>query len=397
MNNTTILAYSGGLDTSAIIPWLIENYETKVIAYCCDLGNQPEVEAIKTNAYKYGASDFIFEDLKEEFVKNYAFKVLRAGATYQSEYLLGTAIARPLIAERIAKYAQQHNASYIAHGATGKGNDHIRFEKSWAYLLPEVKILAPWKIWEYKGRADLISYLRDRGFMYETKASSDYSIDSNLLHTSTEGGTLEDIEQSYDIEEILNLEINQGSATNIKLKFEKGILTKINNEDQSAAQALELLNKIGETHGIGIVDLVEERFNGIKSRGIYKTPGGSILLFALNQLKQICWNRKLFRIAQQLSDQYGDLIYDGDWHTEGCQAIESFFDRASNNLTGTISLNLHQGKIFLGSRQSPFSLYDQGDVSFEEDKNGFYEASSGYAKFATYPNLMEGKIHRGER
>ncbi len=396
MSTTTILAYSGGLDTSAIIPWLIENYQTKVIAYCCDLGNQPEVETIKDNSYKYGASEFIFEDLKDEFVKNYAFKALRAGATYQGEYLLGTAIARPLIAERIAKYAKQHGATYIAHGATGKGNDHIRFEKSWAYLVPEVKVLAPWKIWQYKGRADLVSYLESKGFAYETKTSSDYSIDANLLHISTEGGVLEDIGQPYNAKEILNLEANQSSWTDIDLKFEKGILTKVNNEAQGAADSLELLNKIGEAHGIGIVDLVEERFNGIKSRGIYKTPGGSILLFALNQLKQICWNRKLYRVAQQLSDQYGDLIYDGDWHTEACQSIESFFARASKNLRGTINLNLHQGKMLLNSRQSPLSLYDQVDVSFEEDKNGFYEASSGYTKFATYPSLMEGKIHRGQ-
>ena len=395
MNNTTILAYSGGLDTSAIIPWLIENYNTKVIAYCCDLGNQPEVKKIKTNAYKYGASDFIFEDLKDKFVNDFAYKSLRAGATYQGEYLLGTAIARPLIAERIAAYAEKHNAQYIAHGATGKGNDHIRFEKSWAFLLPEVEILAPWKIWNYKGRADLISYLKTKGFSYEVDSGSDYSIDSNLLHISTEGGSLEDITQPYNFEEVLSPQQNMNETTNLSLEFSNGILTRVNNEACTGAASLELLNTIGMANGIGTLDLVEERFNGIKSRGIYKTPGGSILFFAIGQLKQICWNRKQWRIAQQLADYYGDLIYDGDWHTEACQSVESFFSRACKSLSGSVDLKIQHGKMLLAGRKSPFSLYNKTDASFEDDEHGFYAASSGYSKFATYPSLIEGKIHRG--
>jgi len=396
MSNKTILAYSGGLDTSAIIPWLIENYSTEVVAYCCDLGNQPEVEKIRTNAFKYGATDFIFEDLKDEFVNHFAYKALRAGATYQGEYLLGTAIARPLIAERIAAYAKKHGAQYIAHGATGKGNDHIRFEKSWAYLLPEVEILAPWKIWEHKGRADLVSYLESKGFSYPVSSGSDYSIDANLLHISTEGGSLEDITKPYNFDEVLELQGPAAEVTSLNLEFLEGILTKVNNELFSGAAALELLNTIGAKYGIGTLDLVEERFNGIKSRGIYKTPGGSILFFAINQLKQICWNRKQWRIAQQLSDHYGDLIYDGDWHTEARQAVESFFSRASKNLTGSVELKIQHGGLLLAGRKSPFSLYKSSDVSFEEDKHGFYAASSGYSKFVTYPSLMEGKIHRGQ-
>lgn len=394
MKNVTVLAYSGGLDTSAIIPWLIENYDTEVIAYCCDLGSQPEADRMHRNSMAYGAKEFVFEDLKEVFCEDYVFPMLRSGAKYQEDYLLGTAIARPLIAERIAHCAQKHGAQFICHGATGKGNDHIRFEKSWAYLVPDVKIIAPWKTWKFKGRTDLVEYLKTKGFEYKSSVQPEYSVDTNLLHLSTEGGPLENIEVEFkeaDVFQWTQADVSKEVDT-LEIDFENGIPTLVNGNKMQAQDLLDQLNLLGGKHGIGVVDLVEERANGIKSRGIYETPGGTLISFALKQLKQICWSRKLSRTAQMLSQEYGQIIYDGDWHSQSRNAIESFFKEASQSLTGKVVLKLNGSRIQVLKRQSPFSLYSSNAVSFETDQDNFNEASKGYTQFVTHPSRIEGRV-----
>ncbi len=394
MKNVTILAYSGGLDTSAIIPWLIENYDTEVIAYCCDLGSQPEAERMQRNSLAYGAKEFVFEDLKEVFCTDYVFPMLRSGAKYQEDYLLGTAIARPLISERIAHCAQKHGAQYICHGATGKGNDHIRFEKSWAYLVPEVQIIAPWKTWKFKGRTDLVEYLKTKGFEYKSNVQPQYSVDTNLLHLSTEGGRLENIGVDFDESDVFQWTKPEPTQEETKLSFEfkNGIPVKMNAKEYRADDLLDELNQIGGKHGIGVVDLVEERANGIKSRGIYETPGGTILSHAIKQLKQICWSRKLSRTAQILSQEYGQLIYDGDWHSLARNSIEAFFKEAGQSLTGEVDILLKGSRMQILKRESVYSVYNPKAVSFESDQSNFNEASKGYTQFVTHPSRLEGRV-----
>ena len=395
MKSKIVLAYSGGLDTSAIIPWLKENYKAEVIAYCCDVGNLPNESWLKNRAMNLGASEFIFENLNDLFVDDFVFQMLRAGATYQDDYLLGTAIARPLIAERIAIKAKELGATAIAHGATGKGNDQLRFEKAWAYLVPDLKIISPWREWSFKGRSDLLNYLAQKGFELEFDSGSEYSIDSNLLHTSTEGSYLENIESQYKPEEIEALsKIDNNSSTDLTIQFEGGFPVGINEKSFSGANLLKKLNEIGMKHGLGVVDLVEERMNGIKSRGIYVTPGGTLLQFALKQLKQICWSKEMYQLSQGLSQSYGDYIYDGAWFSEPRFALEEFFKRASLNLNGEIGLKLKGTQIIVTKRMSPFNLYNSKHVSFEEDEIGFNKAAEGYIVFATYPSKMAGLTSR---
>jgi len=393
-----VLAYSGGLDTSAIIPWLKKEYNAEVIAYCCDVGNMPNEKWLEERALSLGASQFIFEDLKERFVADFVYPMMRAGATYQEDYLLGTAIARPLIAERIALKSKEFGAQAIAHGSTGKGNDQLRFEKAWAYLVPELKVIAPWRSWKFKGRSDLESFLNDQGYHFKQNDSSLYSIDSNLLHTSTEGSLLEDVEGSYNPKEIESLSLKPSqSTTNIEIVFDMGIPVALNDKKLKADEMLSLLNEIGQRHGIGIVDLVEERINGIKSRGIYATPGGSVLQFALKQIKQICWSKDLYRLSMILGQEYGQLVYDGCWFFESRFALEDFFKRASHSLTGVVGIKLVGSQIFVTKRQSQYSLYNKNHVSFEEDEIGFNKAASGYNIFATYPSKIAGLVKRSTK
>ena len=398
MKSRIVLAYSGGLDTSAIIPWLIKEYKAEVIAYCCDVGNLPDEKWLEDRALSLGAKQFIFEDLKEKFVEDFVYPMMRAGAAYQEDYLLGTAIARPLIAERIALQAKSLGADAIAHGATGKGNDQLRFENAWAYLVPNMDVIAPWQLWEFKGRSDLQSFLNAEGIHLKLNTHSAYSIDSNLLHTSTEGSLLEDVEGDYNPEEIEALSAPQEIlASDLQIEFKNGVPVALDGNSYRPDKMLTLLNEIGQKHGLGIVDLVEERINGIKSRGIYVTPGGSLLQFGLKQLKQICWGKSLYRLAQVLGQEYGQLIYDGYWFSESRFALEDFFKRASISLTGVIGLKVVGNQIFVTKRQSNFSLYDKGHVSFEEDEIGFNKAASGYNVFATYPSMMAGLAERSDK
>lgn len=391
MNSKCLLAYSGGLDTSAIIPWLKECLGFEVIAYCCNLGNLPSEKELRDRALRLGAVDFIYEDAQDEFSLKYVFPLLRANATYFEDYMLGTAIARPVIAERVAQVAKEKGVAAIVHGATGKGNDHIRFEKAWAYLCPQIEVIAPWKIWDFKSREELVLFLAKYG--YEWKDSEKrYSIDVNSFHRSCEGGLLESPDVTFATEEVLGWMRSDRSIkeTQVKVTIKKGFVTAINNVEMSAFEILNELNKMGAAHGIGVCDIVEERINGIKSRGVYETPAGTIIHFCLKSIKQLCWTRELYLQAQKLSDSLGVLVYDGLWFGDLKKAIDAFFCEASEFLTGEITLNITNGRMQILSRSSPYSLYSKDMVSFELDDEGINKASQGYMKIATISDKLQG-------
>lgn len=393
MKKTCVLAYSGGLDTSAIIPWLKENYDYKIIAYCSDVGNLPSIDELKTRAMTLGADDFVFEDAKEEFVKDYVFPMLKAGATYFDDYMLGTAIARPVIAKKLGDFAKSVKATAIAHGATGKGNDHIRFEKTWAYMLPDVEIIAPWKIWEYRSRNDLAAYLKKHNYQWDD-VQKEYSVDLNLFHRSCEGGVLENLESSFAINKICDWLKNADISAKpevISIGFDKGLPVTLNQKTMKPSEMLEKLNTLGSKFGIGLCDIVEERYNGIKSRGVYETPGGTILHAATKEIKRLCWSRDLYTAAQVQADSFGKLIYDGNWFTDLRMATEAFFNQACQVLTGEIKLEISYNMLRPMMRVSKNSLYNTEVVSFQQDKEDIHKASKGYTQILTLPMRMQGQ------
>lgn len=387
MTKKILLAFSGGLDTSAIIPWLKDTYGAEVIAYCADLGNAPDGAFLKDWAAKLGASDFIFEDLKDKFASEFAFVSVRAGATYQDDYLLGTALGRPLIAERIAHFAKTLGCGAIAHGATGKGNDQLRFEKSWAYLAPEIEVIAPWKKWDFTGRKELIAYLATKGIMFENVEKL-FSVDVNLFHRSCEGGVLENIGQEYDPDAVYSWvatpEKALKDAVTVKLSFKAGMPTAINGKAMTPAALLTQLNHVAGAAGVGVLDLVEERTIGIKSRGVYETPGGTLLHLAVKNLKHLTWNRELQTVARHLGESYGAAIYDGHWHSAVRFAADAFFVEAAQTLTGDITLKLEGGQARVVARASQYALYDEAGVSFEIDQYQMNKHANGYSKTVCY-------------
>lgn len=391
MKNKCLLAYSGGLDTSAIIPWLKKNLNLEVIAYCCNVGNLPPKEELKKRALDLGAHDFIYEEVQEEFASRFVFPLLKANATYLDDYLLGTAIARPIIALKMAEQAKTLGASILVHGATGKGNDHLRFEKAWAFLCPDAKIIAPWKIWNFKGREDLVCFLKSVGYTWPNGKNL-YSVDLNVFHRSCEGGELEDIDVEYSSATLQWISPQYtNTSEKLLLFFEKGDLKKINGKLLTPLQALEVLNSIGAKYGIGLCDLVEERSNGLKSRGLYETPGGTLIQRALTCLKQICWERELFLEASNLGSTYGKLIYDGHYFNDLRKSLDAFFHRASEKLTGEIILGVTWKSISILSRKSPYSLYNSNLVSFESDTMDINQAALGFTHIKTLSDKQAGK------
>lgn len=393
-NKKILLAFSGGLDTSAIIPWLKDNYQAEVIAYCADLGNAPDGEYLKGWAKQLGASDFIFEDLKDRFATEFAYKAVRAGATYQDDYLLGTALGRPLIAERIAYFAKKLGCDAIAHGATGKGNDQLRFEKSWAFLVPDIEVIAPWKIWNYTGRKELIAYLATKGIAFENKEKL-FSVDTNLFHRSCEGGVLENVTKEYNpagvYEWVATPDKILNDTVTVALSFKNGMPTAINNKTLGPAALLTELNGLAGAAGIGVLDLVEERTIGLKSRGVYETPGGTLLHLACKNLKHLTWDRQLITTARKMAESYGEAIYDGHWHSPTRLAAEAFFNEATKTLTGTITIKLQGGQARVISRESTFALYDEAGVSFEIDKHQMHKHAYGYSKTVCYGPWKTGQ------
>lgn len=365
-----VLAYSGGLDTSIIIPWLKENYGYEVIAMAADLGQGEELEPLHEKAIKTGASKLYIEDLKKEFVTDFIYPTLKAGAVYEGKYLLGTAFARPLIARRLVEIAEKEGAVAIAHGATGKGNDQVRFELSVKALNPELEIIAPWRIWDIKSRDDAMDYANERGIPVPVTKDRPYSMDRNLWHLSHEGGDLED-PWNEPKRDLYLLGVSPEDAPDkpeyLELEFEEGIPVSLNGEKLDPVKFLETLNEIGGKHGIGIVDMVENRLVGMKSRGVYETPGGTILYTAHQALEHLTLDRLTLHYKEQIALKYAELVYDGVWYSPLREALDAFVNVTQKNVTGTVRLKLYKGNCSLAGTKSPYSLYSEEFATFGRD------------------------------
>ena len=370
-----ILAYSGGLDTSVILHWLARTYSAEVVAFTADIGQEHDPKKVKQRAEDIGASKVIIEDLKEEFIQDYVFPMFRANTLYEGEYLLGTSIARPLISKRLIEIANEENAHAISHGATGKGNDQIRFEIGAYALNPNIEVISPWREWNYSSRADLIKYCQEHDINLDiNNEEPSYSIDENLLHTSYEGGVLEDI--SFEApEEIWQrtsaIQETPDKSENIKISFIKGDPVAINNQKISPAKIMAELNSFAGKHGVGRLDLVENRFTGMKSRGCYETPGGTLLLKAHRAIESITLDGHAAHLKDELMPRYADIIYKGLWWSPEREALQALINKTQDNVTGSVTLSLLKGNINIVKRESTSSLYDPQLVTFEDDKKAF--------------------------
>lgn len=367
-----VLAYSGGLDTSIIIPWLKENYDNcEVIAVCGDVGQGDELDVVHDKALASGASKVYIADLKEEFVRDYVYPVIRSGAVYEGGYLLGTSCARPLIAKALVEVAKKEGADYIAHGATGKGNDQVRFELTIKALSPETKIIAPWRIWDIKSREDAVDFANAHNIPVPVTKKRPYSMDRNVLHLSHEGADLEDPanEPLDDLYLICNRpEDAPDEPEYITLTFEKGNAVKLNGEELTPLAMLEKLNELGAKHGIGILDIVENRLVGMKSRGVYETPGGTILHIAHQGLESLTLDRSTMEFKAHAAVKYAQLVYDGLWYTPLKEALDAFIDKTQETCSGEVRLKLYKGSCTTAGMTSPYSLYNEEFVTFGEDE-----------------------------
>lgn len=390
-NKKVVLAYSGGLDTSVILKWLIDKgYE--VIAYVGDVGQADDYEEVKEKALKIGATKVYIEDLKRELVTDYIFSAIKANAVYESRYLLGTALARPIIAKRHIEIAHKENAAYVSHGATGKGNDQVRFELGYYALDPKIKVLAPWKMQEFldqfKGRTDMLKYAEDKNIPVKASLKKPYSEDDNLMHISHEAGILEDPKYKFDKEILTKMVVPQDAPdkeTHIEVHFKDGIPTKVVNTDDGTTltDPLELfmyLNKIGGENGIGLLDMVENRFVGIKSRGVYETPAGEILLKAHMDIEGVAMDREVMRLRNGLSPKFAELVYNGFWFSPEMDFLMAAIDKSQELIDGTVYITLYKGNVIIDGRESPSSLYNQ-DLSSMDIEGGFDQKDSqGFIK-----------------
>ena len=380
-----VLAYSGGLDTTVILHWLKKEYDAEVIAFTADIGQDHDADLVKERANSIGASKVIIEDLKEDFTLDYIFPMFKANTLYEGEYLLGTSIARPLISKRLVEIAEQEGADAIAHGATGKGNDQIRFEIGSYSLNPNIQVIAPWRTWEFTSRADLVQYCKEHQISIDAGPEEPlYSTDENLLHTSYEGEILEDPSIPAP-EEIWKRTVSLESAPDkpevIEISFTKGVATAINGKAYSPAEILTNLNEIAGRHGIGRLDLVENRFTGMKSRGCYETPGGTLLLKAHRAMESITLDSNAGHLKDELMPKYAKLIYDGFWWSPEREALQALIDTTQEFVTGSVQLSLYKGNTSIQSRSSEYSLYDSKIVTFEDDENAYDQAdASGFIK-----------------
>lgn len=368
--NKVVLAYSGGLDTSVILTWLKENYGCEVVCYTADVGQGEELSGLPAKAYATGASKIIIEDLTEEFARDYLFPMLRSGAVYERKYLLGTSIARPLIASRLVSIAQQEGADAIAHGCTGKGNDQVRFELTAMAMDPRIKVIAPWREWDIRSREDAIEYAQAHQIPISSTLKSIYSRDRNLWHLSHEGGILEDPWAEPE-EEMFQMSVAPEAAPDqpveIEIAFEQGYPIKLNGQALSPAQMVKALNEIGGIHGVGRIDLVENRLVGMKSHGVYETPGGTILHAAHQELESITLDRETLHYKDIVAQRYAELIYNGQWVTTLREALDAFFEKTQEYVTGTVRLKLYKGNIIPVGRKSPYSLYREDFATFGQD------------------------------
>lgn len=391
-----VLAYSGGLDTSIIIPWLKENYNNcEVIAVAADVGQGKELSGLEEKAKKTGASKLYIEDLNQVFVEDFIFPTVKAGAVYENKYLLGTSFARPIIAKRIVEIAKAEGADAICHGCTGKGNDQVRFELAIKAFAPEMKIIAPWRIWNLKSREEEIEYAEAHNIPLNITRETNYSKDKNIWHLSHEGLDLEDPANEPKYDEILELGVSPmkapDKATYVTLHFEKGVPTAIDGEKMDGVSIVKKLNELGGANGIGIADMVENRLVGMKSRGVYETPGGTILYHAHNKLEEICLDRDTFHYKQQVALKFAELVYFGQWYTPLRQALSAFVDSTQETVTGDVKLKLYKGNIIDAGVTSPYSLYDEEIATFDEDEVYDQNDSAGFINLFGLPIKVQAK------
>jgi argininosuccinate synthase len=381
--NKIVLAYSGGLDTSVAITWLKETYNTEIIAFYADIGQGEDTEPIREKALKTGASQVYIEDVKEEFVKDYIFPMLRANAVYEGSYLLGTSIARPLIAKKQIEIAEKESAEAVAHGATGKGNDQVRFELTYYAFQPAIKVIAPWREWPFNSRNSLIEYSQKQGIPVTATKERPYSIDRNLFHISYEGGILEDPWQEppsdmYTM--IVQPEKAPDKPLYVEISYEEGNPVALNDEFLSSATLLTRLNHLAGEHGVGRVDMVENRYVGMKSRGVYETPGGTVLHIAHRALESITLDREVMHIRDSLIPRYAELVYYGYWFSPERKALQTFMDDIQKDINGTVRLKLYKGNCYVVGRKSPNSLYHPGLATFEAENIYNQKDAEGFIK-----------------
>ena len=384
-----ILAYSGGLDTSVILKWLQNKYNAEVITYTSDLGQKIDKKKIIKNAKSLGVKNIIFEDLTDIFVKDYIFPMIRGNAVYEGYYLLGTSIARPLIAKRQIEIAKKFKADAVAHGATGKGNDQIRFELGYYFFNPKIKVISPWREWNFSSRKDLINYAKAEGIQVpkDKKGESPFSVDDNLFHTSTEGKILEDLNRpapEHIFQRTCAPEKAPNKASICKLSFFRGNLISVNGKKDKPKNLLKKLNILGSKNAIGRVDLVENRFLGIKSRGVYETPGGTILLFAHKAIESITLNKEQMHLKDEIMPRYAELIYNGFWFSKERKKFQKIIDNTQKRVEGTIKLKLYKGNIMILERKSSKSLYSKNLASFEVNKSFDSKKAENFIKKKRY-------------
>jgi argininosuccinate synthase len=401
-----VLAYSGGLDTSTLLSWLKERYDAEIIAFCADIGQEEELRGLRPKALRTGASKIYIDDLTEEFARDFIYPMIQAGAIYENQYFLGTSIARPLIAKRMVEIALKEKADAIAHGATGKGNDQVRFELTAAALAPRLQVIAPWRDESFRdqfpGRAEMIRYCEEHGIPVEASAKKPYSMDRNLLHISFEAGILEDpwLDASAPAHKAMyKLSVSPEDAPNrpehVTLDFVRGNCVAVNGRKLSPANALRTLNKLGGRHGVGRVDLVENRFVGMKSRGVYETPGGAILHFAHRQMESLTMDREVMHLRDSLIPKYSELVYYGFWFAPERLALQALVTESQKNVTGTVRLKLYKGNIITAGRKSPVSLYNPHIATMEADPTQAYNQSdaTGFIRLNALRLKVAAAVH----
>ncbi|MDR0645131.1 MAG: argininosuccinate synthase [Treponema sp.] len=393
-----VLAYSGGLDTTVIIPWLKENYDSDIIAVCVDVGQEADWETIKQRALDTGAVSCYVADVKKEYVEDYVWTALKANALYEEKYLLGTSTARPLIAKTLVQYARQEGASAIAHGATGKGNDQVRFDLGIMAFAPDLEIIAPWRIWNIKSREEEIEYLEKRGLPVPMKRVDSYSRDDNLWHISHEGLELEDPANEPLLDSMLKMTVPPEKAPNkpeyVEIGFEEGVPVSVNGEKMDGVSLIQALNKIGGANGVGLADLVENRVVGMKSRGVYETPGGTILYYAHQELEHICLDRQTYAFKQQVALKMGEVIYGGLWFTPLRTALSAFVDSTQKTVTGTVKVKLHKGNVSSAGLTSPYSLYNASIASFTTGELYNHADAKGFIRLYGLPILVRALMEQ---
>jgi argininosuccinate synthase len=397
MSEKIVLAYSGGLDTSIIIPWLKENYSCEVIAMVGDVGQADDIEAVVKKAHATGASKVVVEDLREEFLSGYVFPALKAGAVYEHKYLLGTSLARPVIAKHQVEVAIREGATTVAHGCTGKGNDQVRFELTYQALAPELKVIAPWREWDLKSREDCLDYAEKRGIPVEASRAKIHSRDRNLWHISHEGGELEDAANA-PFPSTWQLTKSPQDAPDreeqVEIGFEKGIPISVNGMTLDPVSLVELLNEIGGRNAIGRADLVENRFVGIKSRGCYETPGGTLLIAAHRELEALCLDRETQHFKQHIGLKYAEMVYFGLWFTPLRESLDAFVESTQKDVTGSVTLSLYKGNVSIASRKSPNSLYRTDLSSFTMGESYDQKDAAGFIRILGLPSRSRAQARQ---